>query len=104
MNRGDVYWCCFPTPDQRRPVVILTRESALSFLEAITVVPITSSVRSSPTYVRLGLADGLFEECAANLDGIQTVRSTALGEYISRLSSTRMDQIAEAAMFAFALG
>jgi mRNA interferase MazF len=103
VNRGEVYWCFFPRPDKRRPAIIFTRESALPFLDSLTVVPITSSIRRSPAYVRLGVEDGLFEDWAANLDGIQTVRRSALGEYIARLSTARMDEIAEAARFAFGL-
>jgi mRNA interferase MazF len=103
LNRGEVYWCSLPEPDKRRPVVIVTRDSVVPLLERLTVVPITSTIRRTPSYVRLGLEDGLFEECAANLDGIQTVRKEVVGEYICRLSSARMDQIADAAIFAFAL-
>jgi len=32
VKRGDVRWYRFSRPDKKRPVVILTRDSALSFL------------------------------------------------------------------------
>src|SRR5689334_24029418 len=36
---------CFSRPDKKRPVVILTRDSALEFLAEVTVAPITSTIR-----------------------------------------------------------
>jgi mRNA-degrading endonuclease toxin of MazEF toxin-antitoxin module len=70
----------------------------------VTVVPITSSLRASPTYLPLGIEDGLFQDCAANLDAIQTVRKSAIGEYIAHLGELRMGEIAYIARFALALG
>jgi mRNA-degrading endonuclease toxin of MazEF toxin-antitoxin module len=32
MNRGDVYWFNFKEPDKPRPALIITRESAISYL------------------------------------------------------------------------
>jgi mRNA-degrading endonuclease toxin of MazEF toxin-antitoxin module len=31
MNQGDVYWYTFNPPDKRRPILILTRNSAIPF-------------------------------------------------------------------------
>jgi len=38
MKRGDVCWYTFRAPDKRRPVLILTRTSALGFLTGITTL------------------------------------------------------------------
>ncbi len=43
MNQGDVYWYTFRAPDKRRPVLILTRNSAIPFLTGITVAPLTTT-------------------------------------------------------------
>jgi mRNA interferase MazF len=32
MKRGEVRWYAFSRPDKKRPVLILTRDSALEFL------------------------------------------------------------------------
>jgi mRNA interferase MazF len=37
MQRGEVRWYRFAQPDKRRPVVILTRDSVISYLGEITV-------------------------------------------------------------------
>ena len=103
MNRGDVCWYTFKTPDKRRPVLILTRDSAIGVLNAVTVAPITSTIRSIPTEVILTEADGLPNTCAANLDNLQTVPKSNIGARIARLTSRKMKEAAEAIVFALAL-
>ena len=49
VNQGDVYWYKFKEPDKRRPVLVLTRNSAISFLTSVTVAPITTTIRAIPT-------------------------------------------------------
>ncbi len=51
MKWGEVCWYTFKSPDKRRPVLILTRNSAIGFLNALTIVPLTSTIRDIPTEV-----------------------------------------------------
>ncbi|WP_407937679.1 type II toxin-antitoxin system PemK/MazF family toxin [Neomoorella mulderi] len=48
VNRGEVRWYSFKPPDKRRPVLILTRNSAISFLNDVTIAPVTSNIRDIP--------------------------------------------------------
>ncbi|RJP18118.1 MAG: type II toxin-antitoxin system PemK/MazF family toxin [Candidatus Omnitrophota bacterium] len=100
MNQGDVYWYTFKEPDKRRPVVILTRNSAIVFLTSITVAPITSTIRGIPTEVILTRTDGLLDDCAINLDNIQTIQKSKVGTFISHLSKQRLREIRQAIEFA----
>lgn len=101
MNQGDVYWCELPPPDKRRPVLIITRNSAISFLTGITVAPLTTRIRDIPTEVVLTPEnDGVPTECAVNLDNIQTVQKDSLDNYLTTLSPARMRQVASAIEFA----
>ena len=102
MRRGEVRWYTFQAPDKRRPVLILTRNSAIGFLNALTVAPITTTVRDIPSEVFLTSEDGLLTDCAANMDNIQTVPKRRLGSLIAYLSSGRMEEVNGA--IAFALG
>ena len=102
MKRGDVCWYTFPAPNKRRPVLILTRDSALAVLNGVTVAPITSTIRSIPTEVILTPDDGLPDACAANFDNIQTVPKSNLSAPIAHLSISKMK--AAAAAIGFALG
>ena len=66
MRRGEVRWYRFARPDKKRPVVILTRDSALEFLGEVTVAPVTSRIREIPTEVVLGIRDGMPRDCATS--------------------------------------
>jgi mRNA interferase MazF len=103
VSRGDVCWYTFKAPDKRRPVLILTRDSAIAFLSSVTVAPITSTIRSIPTEVVLTEEDGLPSTCAANFDNLQTVPKKNIGNRIARLTTRRMTEAAAAASFALAL-
>ena len=100
MKRGEVRWYTFSPPDKRRPVLILTRSSAIGFLNALTVAPITSTIRDIPTEVFLSQEDGLPTNCAINLDNIQTVSKSKIGVHISSLSAARMEEVNQGISFA----
>jgi len=51
MIQGDVYHYTFKEPDKRRPVLILTRSSLIPELNAITIAPITTTIRDAGTHV-----------------------------------------------------
>ena len=102
MNRGEIRWYTFRLPDKRRPVLILTRDSAIPVLNSVTVAPVTSTVRGIPTEVELTESDGMPMDCAANFDNIQTVPKRSLGNRITRLSPAKL--AAAAAAISFALG
>ncbi len=103
MRRGEVRWYKFSHPDKRRPVLILTRDSALDFLSEVTIAPVTSTVRDIPSEIALGEEDGMPRACAVNLDHIQTVSKGKIGALITTLSTDRMAQVRHALRFALAL-
>jgi mRNA interferase MazF len=103
VNRGEVCWYTFKAPDKRRPVLIVTRDSAIGMLNSVTVAPITSTIRSIPTEVVLTEADGLPNTCAANFDNLQTIPKSNIGARIAQLTSRKMKEAAAAISFALAL-
>ena len=108
MNRGDVCWYTSRTSDEKRPVLIFTRDSAITVLNSvtiapITIAPITATIRSIPTEVVRTEEDGLPHTCAANFDNPQTVPKGQIGDRIARLSRHKMKQAAAAVSFALAL-
>jgi len=100
MRRGEVRWYKFRRPDKMRPVVILTRDTALEFLSDVTVAPVTSTVRDIPSEVYLSEADGMPRACAVNLDHIQTVSKGNVGPLITTLSAPKMSELRAACLFA----
>jgi mRNA interferase MazF len=103
MKRGDVRWYMFKPPDKRRPVLILTRNSILEYLNEVTVAPITSTIRDIASEVRLGKEDGMPNECAVNLDYIQTVPKDHVGKLVTALSRERLVEVRNAIRFALEL-
>lgn len=101
MNQGDVYWYTFRAPDKRRPVLVLTRNSAISFLNSVTVAPLTTTIRGIPSEVLLSPAeDGVHADCVVNVDNIQTIMKAGLGTRLTHLSLERMREVRTAIEFA----
>jgi mRNA interferase MazF len=97
--RGDIRLFHFAPPDKKRPVLVLTRDSAIAYLSTVTVAPITSTVRGVPSEVVLDEEDGMKASCAVNLHNAVTVAQDRLGKRVARLSSPRMNQICAALRF-----
>lgn len=100
MTRGDVFWCLFEEPDKSRPALILTRTPAISFLNSVSVAPLTRTVRDIPSFVFLDEDDGMPSDCCINLDAIQTITKARVGEYITTLSQERLLEVQAAIEFA----
>lgn len=103
MERGEVRWYSFSAPDKTRPVLILTRDSAIRYLNAVTVAPITRTIRDVPSEVQLSIDDGLMTDCAANFYNLQTVPKKNIGAWITTLSSQRMAEVERALQFALGI-
>ena len=97
--RGDIRLYRFAPPDKARPVVVLSRDSALRYLSTATVAPITSSIRGVPSEVRLDEEDGMKSPCAVNLHNTVTVSQQRLGKRVAHLASLRMREICAALRF-----
>ncbi|MBI5212417.1 MAG: type II toxin-antitoxin system PemK/MazF family toxin [Nitrospirae bacterium] len=103
MKRGEIRWYKFQSPDKKRPVVILTRDSILEYLGEVTVAPITSTIRDIPSEVILSKKDGMRADCAVNCDHIQTVSKSKIGSLITTLSKEKLNELSKAITFALNL-
>ena len=100
MKQGDVYWFTFRAPDKLRPVLILTRSSAITYLTGITVAQITTTIRGTASEVLLIPGeDGVFAECVVNTDNIHTIQKSLFGSFITELSAERMREVRMAIEF-----
>ena len=97
--RGDVRLYQFAPADKKRPVVVLTRDSAIAYLSTVTVAPITSTIRGVPSEVALNEEDGMKAPCAVNLHNAVTISQNRLGRRVAQLSSLRMTEICAALRF-----
>ena len=104
MQRGEIRWYKFSSPDKKRPVLLLTRDSVLEYLGEVTIAPITTAVRNIPSEVLLTSEDGMPRTCAINLDHVQTVSKDKLGPVIAVLAASRMEEVRSALLFALGFG
>ena len=100
LERGEIRLYRFASPDKERPVLILTRRSALGYLGRVTVAPITSTIRGVPSEVALGIEDGMRQLCAVNLHNVVTIAKDGLGRRLAQLGPDRMRQVCAALAFA----
>jgi mRNA interferase MazF len=94
--RGEVWWCELPDAG-RRPVVVLSRSSAIPRLRWTLIGPCTTRIRGIPTEVVLEPAeDPVPRPSAVNLDSVDNVPVATLVERLGRLSDERMQQVCHA--------
>ena len=78
---------------------MLTRDSAIAYLSAVTVAPVTSTIRGVPSEVVLNEDDGMEATCAVNLHNTVTVSQDRLDRRVAHLSALRMSEICAAVRF-----
>ena len=97
----EVWWAALPPPAGRRPILLLTRNSAYDHLNKLVGVEITSTIRGIAAEVRLGPAEGLALECVANCDKLRTVAKATLTGRVGRLDPRRWIEVKRAVGAAF---
>ncbi|MDX2178333.1 MAG: type II toxin-antitoxin system PemK/MazF family toxin [Bryobacteraceae bacterium] len=96
MTQYEIWWANLAPPAGGRPVLLLSRPSAYSYLNRLLAAEVTSSVRGIVQEVPLGKAEGLPSACAANFDNIRTVPRSALAKRIGKLPSSREIEVRRA--------
>ena len=92
-----------PAPAGRRPALLLSRDAAYRVRAAITVAPITRTVRNIPVEVVLDRNDGMPVRCVVNLDDITTLPKVLIKQRITALSAEKVQQVDQAIRFALDL-
>ncbi|HZN35001.1 MAG TPA: type II toxin-antitoxin system PemK/MazF family toxin [Pirellulaceae bacterium] len=100
MTRSEVWWADLPPPLGRRPVLILTRSTAVAARNQVVVAQVTTTVHGLPCEVSLTRADGLPRDCVVNCDVLLTVPKARQTSRIARLSRPKMDAVHQALKFA----
>ncbi|MFV1999724.1 MAG: type II toxin-antitoxin system PemK/MazF family toxin [Acidimicrobiia bacterium] len=91
--RGEVWWCELPEVS-RRPVVVLSRDDAISRLRRVIVAPCTTTIRELASEVLLEPGeDPVTLRSVANLDSVENVSIATLTDRLGRLSDLRMREV-----------
>jgi mRNA interferase MazF len=92
-----------PLPVGRRPVVLVSRESAYAVKTKLTVAEVSTTVRGIPSEVPLGPGDGLPRPCAANTDNLVTISKARLEARIATLRPEKLAALDAALRFSLGL-
>jgi mRNA interferase MazF len=102
VNRGNIYDAELPVGG-RRPAAIVTRDTLIPLLTAVTVAGITGTVRGLPTEVPVGPRHGLDRDSAINCNHLATLPKARLGRYRGRLGPGELARLDDALRIALAL-
>jgi mRNA interferase MazF len=100
MRQYEIWWATLPPPVGRRPVLLLSRNSAYSVLNKVIVAEVTSTIRDIPVEVRLGPREGLPHRCVANFDNVHVVARRDLASKAGSLSASRSKEVKRALGYA----
>lgn len=96
MRQYEIWWASLPPPVGRRPVLLLSRDSAYAVLNKVIVAEVTSTLRDIPVEVALGPREGLSRRSVANLDNVHVVARSHLSARIGVLSVSRVGEVKRA--------
>jgi mRNA interferase MazF len=101
VKQYEIWWATLGAPAGRRPVLLLSRDKAYTYLNKFAVAEITSTIRNIAEEVPLGRAEGLPGRCVANFDNLRTVPRGALLRRAGSLSAQRHIEVKRALGHAF---
>jgi mRNA interferase MazF len=104
VNRSEIWLYFFGVPDKRRPVLVLSRQRAISLLRTVLVAPITSAAHGAPSEVQVGTNEGLKHESVVNLDQVQTVDQAKLQHFVGTVGPAKMTAVCRALLIATGCG
>ena len=102
MRQYEIWWAELPPSAGRRPVLLLSREDAYTYLNKFLAAEITTTIRGIPVEVSLGKGEGLPARCVANFDNVRTIRQSVLTRRIGILARKRAAEVKRA--LGYALG
>jgi len=103
MNRGEVWYVDLGGHAGRRPVVILTRQAVLEYLNKVTVAEITTQGKGYPTEVFIGDMGNLPSPSFIQADNIHTVPTQRLVKYSGTLDEATMRKTSRKVILALRL-
>ncbi|WP_420433266.1 type II toxin-antitoxin system PemK/MazF family toxin [Candidatus Poriferisocius sp.] len=95
MRQGDI-WLMEPPFEVARPVIVISRNWAISHLNRVVVAPITRTIRSTETIISVGRQQGLRYESVATFDNLASVSKSQLTHQIGALSDGGRKQMCDA--------
>ena len=93
INKGDIRWFRFSSPDKRRPVLVLGKAGVLPSLSQIPVIPLSTQTRGLAWEVSLTEDDGLPAPCVLKPEWIRSVERKYPGPRIAEFPEDRWIEV-----------
>lgn len=103
MNRGDVWIIKLGGKAGTRPVVVLTRQNIIEYLNKVVVAEITTKGKGYPTEVFINQKANLPKQSFVQADNIHTVPKKSLEKYVGTLDFDTMLEISKKVVLALEL-
>ena len=103
MNRGDVWLIDLDGRVGTRPVVILTRQNVLKFLNKVTVAEITTKGKGYPTEIFINQKANLPKPSFIQAENLHTVTQKKLEKFIGTLDQDTMLKVSQKVVLALEL-
>ena len=104
MNRGDVWLINLGGRAGNKPVVVLTRQNVLEYLNKVTVAEITTKGKGYPTEVFIDQKANLPKPSFIQADILHTVPKNLLEKYVGTLDPDTMLKVSKKVVLALELG
>ncbi len=89
-------WLMETPNNKRRPVLVITRDEVIPFLNSVVVAPVTSTIRTIPTCIAVGPSEGIDHESVATFDNFAVVPKSVLTRRLGALGTDGRQQICAA--------
>ena len=96
MKQFEIWWADLREPAGRRPVLLLSRNDAYSYLSKFIAAEITSTIRQIASEVAIGEDEGLPKPCVANCDNLRVVPKLMLTRRAGELAPERWIEVKRA--------
>ena len=103
MNRGDIWMVNLGGRAGRRPVLVLTRQNVIEYLNKVTVSEITTKGKGYPTEYYIGQKANLPKLSFVQADSLHTIPKNLLERYIGTLDVETMGEISRRVVLALEL-
>ena len=103
MNRGDVWLIDLGRRIGRRPVVVLTRQNVLQYVNKVTVAEITTKGKGFPTEIDIDQKANLPKSSFIQADNVHTVPEQRLDKYVGTLDPETMREVSKKVILALEL-
>ncbi len=103
MNRGDVWLIDLGGRIGTRPVVILTRQNVLKFLNKVTVAEITTKGKGYPTEIFINQKANLPKPSFVQTENLNTVTKKKLEKFLGTLDQDTMTKVSQKVVLALEL-